>query len=234
MIFEYDAKFRAARAILKLTREQLSEMCGLKTSVIQRLETDFENVHSANLELLEEFFAEKGIIFGENEITITEDLGGNTKIVDYDSISDKEIMESFRENEVLNEKYSKWDRKKKSNFISVVRILRKNGLDFWNVNMNEGEIRSGSKGLDDIKGKPFFYMKFRDEGFTIDVNNGVKSYSKFIRKLNLDFGHGWFVDDSFVSNLNKISENGMELPKVIQSSCKGRLPTDYPSPYEKS
>ena len=234
MIFEYDAKFRAARAILKLTREQLSEMCGLKTSVIQRLETDFENVHSANLELLEEFFAEKGIIFGENEITITDYLGVSTKIVDYNDITDKEIIESFRENEVLNEKYSKWNSKEKSKFISVVRILRKNGLDFWNVNMNEGEVRSGSKGLDDTKGKPFFYFKFKDEGFTIDVNNGVKGYSKFIRKLNLEFGHGWFVDDSFVSKLSEISENGMELPKVIQSSCKGRLPTDYPSPYEKS
>lgn len=234
MTFEYDAKFRAARAILKLTREQLSEMCGLKTSVIQRLETDFGNVHSANLELLEEFYAEKGIIFGENEITITDDLGEPTKIVDYNDISDKEIIESFHENEVLNEKYSNWNSKEKSKFISVVRSLRKNGLDFWNVNMNEGEVRSGSKGLDDTKGKPFFYFKFKDEGFTIDVNNGVKGYSKFIRKLNLEFGHGWFVDDSFVSNLNKISENGMELPKVIQSSCKGRLPTDYPSPYEKS
>lgn len=234
MIFEYDAKFRAARAILKLTREQLSEMCGLKTSVIQRLETDFENVHSANLELLEEFFAEKGIIFGENEITIADDLGESTKIVDYNDITDKEIIESFHENEVFNEKYSKWNSKEKSKFISVVRILRKNGLDFWNVNMNEGEVRSGSKGLDDTKGKPFFYFKFKDEGFTIDVNNGVKGYSKFIRKLNLEFGHGWFVDDSFVSKLSEISENGMELPKVIQSSCKGRLPTDYPSPYEKS
>ena len=234
MIFEYDAKFRAARAILKLTREQLSEMCGLKTSVIQRLETDFENVHSANLELLEEFFAEKGIIFGENEITITDDLGEGTKIVDYNDITDKEIIESFHENEVFNEKYSNWNSKEKSKFISVVRILRKNGLDFWNVNMNEGEVRSGSKGLDDTKGKPFFYFKFKDEGFTIDVNNGVKGYSKFIRKLNLEFGHGWFVDDSFVSKLSEISENGMELPKVIQSSCKGRLPTDYPSPYEKS
>jgi len=234
MNFEYDAKFRAARAILKLTREQLSEMCGLKSSVIQRLETDFEKVHSANLELLEDFFAENGIIFAEKSILIIDSKNKNKIISNYNEITDDKIIESFHENYILNDKYSSWSDKEKKKFISVVRILRKNSLDFWNVNMSEGEIRSGSKGLDDTKGKPFFYLKFRDKGFTIDVNNSVKSYSKFIKKLNLDFGHGWFVDDFFIDKLKEISENGMKLPQVIQSSCKGRLPTDYPSPYEKS
>lgn len=234
MNFEYDAKFRAARAILKLTREQLSEMCGLKSSVIQRLETDFGNVHSANLKLLEEFFADKGIIFEEKSIIVNNSSNKNKKIFDCDKISDEEIMKSFDDNKVLKEKYYLWSDSEREKFISVVRIFRKNCLDIWNVDMNEGEIRIGYKGFDDKKGKPFFFIRFKDNGFTIEVNNGVKSYSKFIRKLNLDFGHGWFVDDYFVKKLKEISDNGMELPQVIQSSCNGRLPNDYPSPYEKS
>lgn len=227
MSFRYDAKIRAARAILNISRSDLAESCGISATIIQRIEGGYGSVSSANNNLLEDFFKRNGIIFHENSIEFSSEKEKIQKNKKLKKLTNEEIYNSLKINQDFTSCFSNWDEDTKNNIFSVVRSFNKIGLDIWYVDMG-GEIRIGFKDTNEEKGKPFSFIKFKKEGFTIDFNRRVSKYSEYIKRFPISFGHGTLVDKCFVDNLEKLSSNGVELPPVIQSSSEGRLPTDYP------
>lgn len=226
MNFSIDAKFRAARAILNETREGIANKCHVSGALIQRIENNLGNVSPQNYKLLENFFNEKGIFFGEESIEVAKECKLQDEEVTYKKVPNSVILEHLKTDKNFEHCTKQWNDATKDNLCSVIRSFNFMGMDVWSVDMG-GEIRFGAKEINDKKGKPLVYIQYKKNGFTVDYNRKVGKYSEFISQLPSVYGHGILIEDDYVKNLHNLSIKGVALPPVIKASCASHLPGDY-------
>lgn len=226
MILTNGSKIRAARAILSVSRQVVADECCISASLLQRVENDESNIRSDIVTVVLEFFEKKGFIFSKNSISINE---FETK-KDFETmkaiITNEDIKKSLVSDNDFNQCYAQWDEETRNNFLSVFRSLHDLGLDMWYVNMN-GEIRAGAKSPEDQKGKPFAFMRLKNEGFTFDWHKNISEYVNYIKKFPASLGHGVLVETGFCHHLQEVVKNGVDVPPLIQALSKGRTPADY-------
>lgn len=220
------SKIRAARAILSLSRQVVANECCISASLLQRVENDESNIRSDIVGVVLSYFEKNGFFFSENSISINEfEIEKESEEMN-NYLSNEEIIKSLVSDHNFNECYAHWDEKTRNNFFSVFTALHDLGLDMWYVNMN-GEIRAGAKSPEDQKGKPFAFMKLKNEGFTFDWHKNISEYVNYIKKFPASFGHGTLVDAEFCDHLQEAVKAGAEVPPLMRSLSKRRIPSDY-------
>lgn len=219
-------KIRASRTILNMTRSTLADNCHISAALLQKIEGDDPSVKSDMTNVVLSYLEEQGFVFTDTSITLTNSSTPDKGTIMTETLSDDEIYKSLIQDKDFVERFGKWDSNTRENFFRVIRTLNKCGLDLWYVNM-DGEIRAGSKSYEDQKGRPFAFMKLRNEGFTFDWHRKIAEYVPYIREFPVSFGHGTLVDDQFVLDLQNAVDNGAEIPPLMKSLAKGRLPSDY-------
>lgn len=220
------SKIRAARAILSVSRQAVADECCISASLLQRVENDESNIRADIVTVVLSFFERKGFVFSKNSISINEfeTEKGFEKM--NTTIENEDIINSLKSDGDFNECYARWDEGTRNNFLSVFKSLHDLGLDMWYVNMN-GEIRAGAKSPEDQKGKPFAFMKLKNEGFTFDWHKNISEYVNYIKNFPASFGHGVLVGAEFCEHLQDAVKAGAEIPPLIHSLSKGRIPSDY-------
>lgn len=204
----------------------LAAACHMSTSLLQRIEGDGESTRTERVEVVLSFFEAQGFVFAPASITLTAYVPTQETATMTPVLSDKTLYDAFAADPTFRDSLARWAAPTRADFFSVVRALHKAGLDIWPVNM-KGEVRAGAKGVQDQKGRPFAFIQPKKEGFTFDWHRGIKGYAGYISQFPASFGHGTLVDHAFVEQLEAAVCRGVDLPPLLRSLSKGRLPSDY-------